>query len=54
MIVSSGSRWTAKIGAGLAVDGHPAGRDQLIAMTARTDAGRSEKAIDTHPIVKSS
>ena len=41
-------RLRAKIRAGLAVYCYPSGSDQLIAMAARTDAGRGEEAIEAH------
>jgi hypothetical protein len=43
-------RLYAEICAWPSVDRNAAGRDQIIAMTARTDAGRGEKAVETHGV----
>jgi hypothetical protein len=44
------ARLCAKVGARPAVDRDAAGRDQVVAVTAGTYAGRSEKTIQTHTV----
>ena len=46
--VVAGGWLNAKIRAALSVDGDSSGGNQFITMTARTDAGTSQKTIEAH------